>query len=81
MSTGHRSPGDPEGNGLAALLEKEAVVSGFKIAYCEEPILERQRLEHVRSDSGGGDGMEGQFLPGQGAVIGNPDGFACDGMN
>ena len=47
VPVGHHSPGNPEGDGLAALLEKEAVVAGFKVVGHEEAVLERQGLESV----------------------------------
>ena len=47
VPVGHRSPGNPEGDGLAALLEEEAVVAGCKLVGDEDAALERQGLESV----------------------------------
>ena len=47
MPVGYCSSGDPKGNSLVALLEKEAIVPGFKVAGNEEAVLERESLECI----------------------------------
>jgi len=47
MPVGHRSSGDPKGNGLAALLEKKAIVAWGKVVCNEEAVLERERLKCI----------------------------------
>ena len=47
----HRSSGDPKGNGLVCFLEKEAIVSGFKLVCNEETVFERKGLECICNNS------------------------------